>query len=150
MALLHGLKHGYSTRVSPGYHTYQAWNSMRHRCNNQGNPFYQRYGGRGIKVCEEWNSFENFLADMGEKPVGLSLDRIDNDGDYCKENCRWATPKEQARNRSTAVQVTYAGKTQCISAWAEELGMSFSVLSKRLRRNIPVDIALRTSVRRKA
>jgi hypothetical protein len=90
-----GLKHDMSrTRV------YKTWASMKSRCNNHKATRYANYGGRGIKVCKDWeDSFDNFYRDMGDRPVGMSLDRIDNDGEYCKENCKWSTPKEQANNR---------------------------------------------------
>lgn len=79
--------------------TYDAWVRMHQRCNNPMATQYKDYGGRGIKVCASWKVYENFLADMGEAPEGHSLDRINNNKGYCKENCRWATAKQQAQNR---------------------------------------------------
>lgn len=77
---------------------YYAWNNMLQRCYKPHNPKYRDYGGRGISVCPEWHTFENFYRDMGKRPVGLSLDRIDNNGNYSKENCRWTTGSEQVAN----------------------------------------------------
>lgn len=91
-------KHGHDTRSNQSP-IYRIWNSMRQRCSNPNVDGYEYYGGRGVKVCERWNSFENFLSDMGERPEGMSLDRIDPDGDYTPDNCRWVGFREQVRNR---------------------------------------------------
>lgn len=78
---------------------HSSWVGMWQRCTNPNNAAWKYYGGRGIAVCERWRDFENFLEDMGEKPPGLSLDRVDVNGNYCKENCRWATRAQQSQNR---------------------------------------------------
>jgi hypothetical protein len=87
--------------------TYNSWYGMLQRCKNQGKANYAYYGGRGITVCERWNRFENFLADMGEKPTGLTIERRNNDGHYEPSNCYWATMKEQCRTRRKRTDVQY-------------------------------------------
>lgn len=107
---------------------------MRTRCNNPNFHAFPRYGGRGITVCERWGSFSAFRADMGEAPVGMSIERENTNGNYEPGNCRWATPKEQARNMRVNRMVTHEGETLCLAAWAERLGTTSDVLWKRLRR----------------
>lgn len=112
-------RHGKSNRRE-----YQVWAAMKDRCLNKNNTRYGLYGGRGIGVDTEWvESFEVFFQDMGECPAGYSLDRIDNNKGYSKENCRWATRSEQQRNRRDNARETYRGETKTIAEWAEETGM---------------------------
>jgi len=99
-------------------------------------------GGRGIKVCERWHDVRNFIADMSPRPDGLSLDRIDNDGDYEPENCRWATVEQQANNRQNTAYITYQGKTQSRKQWARETGIDDATIKGRLDRNWTVERAL--------
>lgn len=133
--------------------TYMAWVSMKERCYNPKKPKYHRYGGRGIKVCARWmgnEGFSNFLSDMGVAPVGTSLDRKDNDGDYEPGNCRWADSKTQGRNTSTNKMVTFNGKTQCLSAWSDETGIGVDLISQRLINGWDVGKALtKPSTRKK-
>jgi hypothetical protein len=112
------------------------------RCTNPKHRAYKSYGGRGITVCARWRSFTNFLADMGEKPEGLSLDRIDYNGNYEPDNCRWATDKQQARNKRNSSHITLNGETHTISEWAEILHIHPATISDRLQHGYTAQDAL--------
>jgi hypothetical protein len=116
--------------------TYAIWHGMLQRCRNPNTASWERYGGRGITVLKEWqNSFETFYRDMGDAPPGYSLERKQNDLGYSKENCVWATQQTQQRNRRDNVVLSFGGKTQCLSAWAEELGVNYYTLHARYKRH---------------
>lgn len=125
-----------------GTRTYKVWESMRKRCMNPNSNSYHRYGGRGIKTCERWNSFQNFLADMGIAPLGLSLDRINNDGNYEPDNCRWATAKEQVANSTVVNRITFLGETRSIGDWERHLRLSQGAIWHRLKSGWPIEKAL--------
>jgi hypothetical protein len=127
--------------------TYQAWLNMRARCLKSGNIAYSNYGGRGITVCEKWNTFQGFLLDMGECPKGLTIERSDTNGNYCKDNCVWATYEAQARNTRRNKLITLDGETKCLQEWANDIGISRNVISARLRIGWSVRDALTTPVR---
>ena len=112
----HGCKPRGGNRQDP---TYSTWCGMWTRCTNPNQNTWVNYGARGIKVCDRWKDFRVFLADMGERPEGCTLDRIDNDGDYCLENCQWQTLARQSRNKRNTLSLTYAGRTQPLADWAE-------------------------------
>ena len=109
---------------------YGVWSSMRDRCNNSRNKHYKNYGGRGIKVCERWDSFALFVSDMGERPDGCSLDRKDNDGPYAPWNCRWATRLEQNRNRRDTIMCD----GESVRAICQAKGLNFDVVKSRIKR----------------
>jgi hypothetical protein len=123
---------------------HRAWLNMLERCRNERHPGYPYYGGRGIVVCSRWrDSFEAFLTDMGERPSpDLSIDRIDNDGNYEPGNCRWGTKKQQMRNRRNNCSLTYAGETLTIGEWTERLGVSHGTIRWRLKKGWSVERAL--------
>lgn len=122
---------------------YKDWTGMIKRCENPNTRFYDRYGGRGIKVCERWHDFQNFYADVsilphfGEK--GYSLERRDNDGDYCPENCCWATKKQQANNRGNNIKVKYKGEEMTLMEAAEHSEMNYFVLLARYHKGLRGD-----------
>lgn len=115
-----------------GTPTYHVWVGMRQRCANPADRSYPAYGGRGITVAAEWDQFERFYADMGEKPPGMSLGRIDNDQGYSKENCRWETPLQQGNNKRSSRVITHNGRSQTVAQWAREFGMSRQTLRYRI------------------
>jgi hypothetical protein len=136
----HGFKH---PRV------YTSWCLMKGRCSNPKSPDYPRYGGRGIKVCERWKDFRDFLADMGEPPEGMSIERVDNSKGYAPSNCVWATATEQAFNRRSNRLLTIDSITKPMSLWADE----YSIPGATLRQRITVygwspERAVKTPVRR--
>lgn len=114
--------------------TYQSWADMRNRCNNENHARYHQYGGRGIKVCERWNSFDTFKEDMGLKPDGLTLDRIDNNGNYEPNNCEWATYRRQNKHKTTTTYYECDGESHTIEEWADIVGIPRSTLSERIHR----------------
>ena len=113
--------------------TYRIWKGMIQRCHNNKAPGYSNYGDRGILVCDRWKKFENFFADMGERPEGMSIERIDNDGNYEPSNCKWVTKKEQERNKRNNRLITYQGATKTLAEWAELSGVNYNTLQKRLK-----------------
>lgn len=119
------------THLQSGTHVYQAWQNMKARCQNPSNIRYHRYGGRGIKVCERWQSFENFFADMGNSN-GLTIDRIDNDKDYEPGNCEWVPMSEQGKKTCRVLHLTFNGETCSIAEWARKLGVKSNTITMRL------------------
>jgi hypothetical protein len=113
---------------------YIAWVNMKARCNDPNKPQYKDWGGRGITYDPRWNSFENFYADMGDPPEGMSLDRINNDGPYCKNNCRWETPDTQRRNSRQVRPVTIGDRTMLLNDWCKEFGLAASTVYRRINR----------------
>lgn len=115
---------------------FKAYIGAKQRCYNPNNKRYYMWGGRGIRVCDRWlEGFVNFFEDMGSRPSAQhSLDRINVDGDYCKENCRWATSAEQSMNRRSNRLVTYKGDTKPLKMWTDELGLNYYLVSQRIRK----------------
>jgi hypothetical protein len=131
-----------AARGSPELRAYNCWRNLRRRCDNERNPVYRHYGGRGITYDEAWTSFETFLADMGLPRPGMCLERIDNDGRYCKDNCRWATRKEQSENKRSNRVIEFKGERKAVTRWAEQLGINVGTLRGRLDSGWTVERAL--------
>lgn len=141
-------RHGYKT-AGKYASEYAIWSNIRARCRNQNNPNYAKYGARGIRVCARWEAdFINFLEDMGRRPsADHSIDRIDNSGDYTPENCRWATRKEQCRNRRSSKFLVFRGEEKTAAEWSEICGVSQGTLYQRLKSGWSVEDALSKPVR---
>jgi hypothetical protein len=137
-------KHGLSKTTE-----YFSWNAMLSRCRDARNDSYENYGGRGIRVCERWHSFEKFLADMGKKPaVGYTIERIDNALGYMPGNCRWATPTEQGRNRRNNSIIEMNGERRPVSEWGEVLHINPASIATRKRRGVTDPMKLLAQPRR--
>lgn len=122
------------THGMTGTPTFKTWDRMVSRCNNPRDTNYNRYGAQGIEVCHRWLIFQHFLADMGVRPAGQTLDRIDNSKNYEPANCRWATPAEQLRNTSRNVWLTAENRTMCLTDWCLEKGLDKGTVRARLKR----------------
>lgn len=130
--------HGMSN--APEYH---VWNAMKQRCLKENAKNYHNYGGRGITICNEWMDFNVFINDLGLRPPGnYELERVDNNGNYCPANCKWATKKEQANNRRTNTILTFMGKSLTISQWEDVVGISQILIANRIAKGWTVERAL--------
>lgn len=146
------IKHGHTMQRKISK-TFESWGNMLSRCNNPNDVAYKNYGGRKIKVCYRWSNknpkgFENFLEDMGKRPKNKTLDRINNNIGYYKENCRWVTRKEQANNRRTNHLIPYNGKKLCFAKWEEITGISQYVICHRIKSGWSPEKALTTPVKK--
>lgn len=127
---------------------YRSWGAMKTRCCNPRSAGFRFYGGRGITICTRWQSFENFYVDMGDRPVGKTLDRIDTNGPYSPMNCRWATAEEQRNNKRSLHILTVDGESKTITQWSKYLGMGRATLSNRILRGWSPERAISTPIRR--
>ena len=129
---------------------YWSWQSMNRRCYDPSFQSYKNYGAKGITVCDRWlQSFANFLEDMGERPRNTTLDRVENSKGYSKENCRWATPRQQSNNKGNNVPLFYKGRTLTVAMWAIKLGIPAATIYTRLRKGWSVQEALTIQYRRR-
>lgn len=142
--------HRHRTHGCTGTATYRAWTNIKKRCYNPKWPAWHRYGGRGISMCERWNnSYAAFLADMGECPKGLGIDRTDNDGNYEPGNCEWVTQSRNCRNRNNSGFLTFNGQRKSAMDWAEEVGISSKNITRRIVWGWSVERALTEPVKKR-
>ena len=132
------------THGMTGQRPYRIWRHILARCENPKASHYDRYGGRGIAICERWHKFENFLEDMGIPFEGATIERINNNDNYYKENCRWATRKEQSQNTRRNIFLTYKGKTKILKEWAGITGINHCTLLGRIKAGWTTERALST------
>ena len=126
------IKHGHNRRGFKS-NTYKTWSSMMQRCSSSYG--FNSYSGKGISICERWKKYENFLEDMGERPNGMSIDRIDVNGNYEPSNCRWANRLTQSNNTTKNVYFTYKGETLSMAEWARKLGLSYDTFRNRIKQH---------------
>lgn len=126
---------------------YKAWNDMKNRCSLPSVKAYKNYGGRGIKVCGRWMDFRNFYSDMGPRPDGMTLERIDNNGDYGPGNCMWADMKAQQNNKRTCRFIEFRGERKTVTQWAESLGINSVTLRGRIAKGWSIERSLTSPVR---
>lgn len=133
--------------------THNVWVGMRQRCQNPNSPVFSDYGGRGIRVCDRWQVFDSFLADMGEAPPGMSIERVNNNGNYEPGNCVWATPMEQMHNRRTTTFYSFNGETMSLQEWGRSIGVPYPTMWHRYKigkRGHDLLAPLRVTIRRRA
>ena len=135
-----------ATHAMTNSSTYSSWKSMKARCLNPTDKDYENYGGRGIRVCDRWlKSFIDFHADMGDRPKGKTIDRINNDGDYEPNNCKWSTPKEQGNNKRKNYYIEYLGQVKTAKQWAKDIGVvDYKTALYRLRSGWGVEASFTT------
>ena len=145
-----GCRQHENTHNMTGTKTFKSWESMKQRCLNKNSPDYHRYGGRGVSVCDRWvNSFDNFLSDMGLRPDGKTLDRLDVNGNYTPENCRWATQEEQNQNKRKTLKITAFGETKTVHEWAAQYNLAARVIIERIKVGWDAEKALLTPNRKR-
>jgi hypothetical protein len=150
MKKTHGHKAAKASDNSRGTVTYKCWQNMKQRCLNKNHKDYKYYGKRGIIVCDKWMDFSGFLEDMGLKPLKMTIDRIDNDGPYCHENCRWADNKTQMINSRLAMnakRLNFNGEEKTLREWEEVTGIQRRTLRGRIKLGWSAERALTESVK---